>query len=222
MADASHELRTPLTILRGEIEVALRRPRSPEEYAEVLQSSREEIERLSRLTDNLLTLARADAGETLAHREPVDVAVVARDVCRKLAPLSAQRKVPLACEAPDPAMVSGDAVALEQMIFNLVENALRYTPPGERATVRVAARDSEVTVEVADHGSGIPPEHLPHLFERFYRVDKARSREFGGAGLGLSIVKTLVEAHRGHIEVRSEVGQGSTFAVRLPRSSGSH
>jgi len=218
VADASHELRTPLTILRGEVDVALRRPRSPDEYAEVLQSSREEIERLSRLTDNLLTLARADAGEVLVRREPVDVAAAAREVCRKLAPLSGQRKVPLACEAPGPAVISGDAVALEQMIFNLAENALRYTPPGESATVRVAAFDGGVTVEVADHGSGISAEHLPHLFERFYRVDKARSHEFGGAGLGLSIVKSLAEAHGGRVEVRSAVGQGSTFTVRLPFS----
>jgi heavy metal sensor kinase len=222
VADASHELRTPLTILRGEIDVALRRPRSPEEYAEVLHSSREEIERLSRLAENLLTLARADAGEALVRRESVDVSAVAREVCRKLAPLSEQRKVPLACEAPGTAIVSGDAVALEQIILNLAENALRYTPSGESATVRVAANDGGVIVEVEDHGSGIAPEHLPHLFERFYRVDKARSREFGGAGLGLSIVKTLAEAHGGSAEVRSKVGQGSTFIVRLPGSFHSH
>ena len=218
VADASHELRTPLTILRGEIDVALRRPRSPDEYAEVLQSSREEIERLSRLAENLLTLARADAGEALVRRESVDVAEIAREVCRKLAPLSEQRKVPLACTAPVPAIVPGDPVALEQMIFNLAENALRYTTAGESAKVGVAVTKGEVVVEVADHGSGISAEHLPHLFDRFYRVDKARSHEFGGAGLGLSIVKTLAEAHGGRVEVRSAVGRGSTFTVRLPCS----
>ena len=218
VADASHELRTPLTILRGEIDVALRRPRSPEEYAEVLQSSREEIERLSRLTENLLTLARADAGDAVVRKEPVDVATIASEVCRKLAPFSEQQRVPLTCETAGPAMVSGDAVALEQIIFNLAENALRYTPPGESATIRVATTDAEVTVEVADHGCGISAEHLSHLFERFYRADKARSREFGGAGLGLSIVKTLVEAHGGRVEARSEVGAGSTFTVRFQRA----
>jgi len=217
VADASHELRTPLTILRGEIDVALRRPRSPAEYADVLQSSREEIERLSRLVDNLMTLARADAGEALVRREPVDFTAIARDVCRKLAAFAEQRKVTLTCEAPDSAVVSGDSVALTQLLFNLIENALRYTPAGESAKVSVTRSDTEIAVEVADHGSGISPEHLPHLFERFYRVDKARSREFGGAGLGLSIVKTLAEAHDGSVEVRSEVGQGSTFTVRLPR-----
>ena len=152
------------------------------------------------------------------RREPVDVANVAREVCRKLAPLSEQRKVPLACEVTEPAVVPGDAVALEQMIFNLAENALRYTPSDESATVRVAVSDGEVIVEVADHGSGIAAEHLPQLFERFYRVDKARSREFGGAGLGLSIVKTLAAAHGGSVEVRSEVGKGSTFTLRFPRA----
>lgn len=216
VADASHELRTPLTILRGEIDVALRRPRSPEEYAEVLHSSREEIERLSRLTENLLTLARADAKQALVRRESVDLAAIASEVCRKLAPLSEQRRVALACEASNAAMVTGDAIALEQVIFNLTENALRYTPGGESATVRVTRSATEAVVEVADHGSGISSEHLPYLFDRFYRVDKARSREFGGAGLGLSIVKTLVEAHGGRVEVRSEVGRGSTFTVRLP------
>ncbi len=216
VADASHELRTPLTILRGEIDVALRRERSPAEYAEVLNSSREEIERLSRLTENLLTLARADANEALVRRERVDVTGVAHEVCRKLAPLSAQRKVPIECTVKEVAIVPGDSVALEQILLNLVENALRYTPAGESASVRVAQADTEVVVEVSDHGSGIAAEHLPHLFDRFYRVDKARSREFGGAGLGLSIVKTLVEAHGGTVEVRSEIGQGSTFSVRLP------
>ena len=216
IADASHELRTPLTILRGEIDVALRRPRSPEDYTDVLQSSREEIERLSRLTDNLLTLARADAGEALLRRDSVDIASVASEVCRKLAPLSEQCKVPLICEALVPAIVSADEVALAQILLNLGENALRYTPPGESATLRVTRGEREVMVEIIDHGSGIASEHLPHLFERFYRVDKPRSREFGGAGLGLSIVKTLVEAHGGKVEVRSEVGQGSTFTVWLP------
>lgn len=216
VADASHELRTPLTILRGEIDVALRRPRSPAEYAEVLHSSREEIERLSRLTENLLTLARADAGEVLVRREAVDVAEVARKACRKLANLAEQRKVVLTCAPAEAASVCGDAVALEQLILNLAENSLRYTPSGESAQVSVSMLDGEVFVEVVDHGSGIAPEHLPHLYERFYRVDKARSREFGGAGLGLSIVKTLAEAHGGTVEVRSEIGHGSTFTVRLP------
>lgn len=216
IADASHELRTPLTILRGEIEVTLRRQRSPEEYIEVLQSSREEIERLSHLTEDLLTLARADAGQALVRGEAVDLAEIARDVCHKLAPLSEHRKVALNCVATEATRVSGDPLALKQVLLNLVENALRYTPCGESASVQISRVGNEVVVQVTDHGIGIAAEHLPHLFERFYRVDEARSREFGGAGLGLSIVKTLVEAHGGRVEVQSEVGRGSSFIVRFP------
>jgi len=221
VADASHELRTPLTILRGEIDVALRRERTPAEYQEVLQSNREEIDRLSRLVENLLALARADAGEALARSESVDLAGVAREVCDKLKPLAARQRVSLCCEAADPAPVAGDPIGLERVLFNLIENALRYGPADETVSVRVTQDERFVKAEVEDRGSGIAAEHLPHVFDRFYRVDKARSRDFGGAGLGLSIVRTLVEAHGGRIEARSVVGKGSTFTVRLPRGGGS-
>jgi heavy metal sensor kinase len=215
LADASHELRTPLTVLRGEIEVALRRERSGDDYREVLQSAREEIERLSRLTENLLALARADAGEGIAAREQVDLSALAHEVARKLAPLSGLTGVTLAVEATQPVTVTGDSVALERVLTNLVENALRYSPRGENVTVAVARETEAVVLRVRDTGPGIAPEHLPHLFERFYRVDKARSREHGGAGLGLSIVKALIEAHGGTVSVASEVGQGTEFCVRL-------
>jgi heavy metal sensor kinase len=219
VGDASHELRTPLTILRGEIEVALRRDRSPAEYREVLQSSLDEIERLSRLVENLLALARVDAGETMAGLEEVDVADLARHVRAKLAPMAGERKIPLRCDAADSARVSGDPILLERVLFNLVENALRYTPPGEPVALRVRQSGPYVQVEVEDRGHGIPPDHLPHVFDRFYRIDKVRSREFGGAGLGLAIVKSFVEAHGGRVEARSELGKGSTFTVWLPRSA---
>jgi heavy metal sensor kinase len=216
LADASHELRTPLTVLRGEIEVALRRERTGQDYREVLQSAREEIERLSRLTENLLALARADAGEGIAAREQVDVVALCHGVARKLSSLSDLSGVTITVEAPDTAIVHGDSVALERVFANLVENALRYSPRGEGVTLSAATEADTVVVRVRDTGPGIPAEHLPHLFERFYRVDKARSREFGGAGLGLSIVEALVEAHGGGVSVASEVGQGTEFCVRLP------
>jgi heavy metal sensor kinase len=218
VGDASHELRTPLTILRGEIDVALRRERTAAEYRDVLQSNKEEIERMSRLVENLLALARADAGQALARREPVDVAGVARDVCAKLQPLADAQNVPLRCEAAEEAQVSGDPLALERIFFNLIENAVRYSPRGESVSVRIRQSGEFVIGEIEDHGHGIPAEHLPHIFERFYRVDKARSREFGGAGLGLSIAKTLVEAHDGRIEVRrgSTFTVGSASGVRIP------
>ncbi len=216
LADASHELRTPLTVLRGEIEVALRRERTGEDYREVLQSAREEIERLSRLTENLLALARADAGEGIAAREEVDLAALCQEVARKLSSLSGLTGVAVSVDAASPTFVHGDSVALERVFANLVENALRYTPRGEGVTLSVATEAGAALVRVRDTGPGIPAEHLPHLFERFYRVDKARSREFGGAGLGLSIVQALIEAHGGSVSVASEVGQGTEFCVRLP------
>jgi heavy metal sensor kinase len=218
LADASHELRTPLTILRGEIEVALRRERVGEEYRLVLESAREEIERLSRLADNLLTLARADAGEVARHCELVNMDDLCAEVCAKLKPLAQARKVGLVVENSKYTAVQANRLAMERVVTNLVENAVRYSPPDEQVTLRVNGNASEILLEVADAGPGIAPEHLPHLFERFSRVEKSRPRQGGGAGLGLAIVKSLVEAHGGHVAVRSEVGKGSTFTVWLPRA----
>ncbi|MBL9133007.1 MAG: HAMP domain-containing protein [Verrucomicrobiaceae bacterium] len=217
-ADASHELRTPLTVLRGEIEVALRKPRTAEEYREVLVSNKEEIERLSRLTENMLALAHVDVGDAITQRELVNVSEVCSTVAARLQNLAADRQITIHREesTSEPLSVNGDRVALERVIFNLVENAIRYSPPGESVTVRVSKTPPWIEVQINDTGGGIAPEHLPHLFERFYRVDKARSRAHGGLGLGLSIVKALVEAHGGSVSVRSEVGTGSVFTVRLP------
>jgi heavy metal sensor kinase len=217
VADASHELRTPLAIVRGELEVALRRDRAVNEYRDTLQSCREEIERLSRLTENLLALARADVGRALGPREPVDLGTVCREVCEKLGPLAAAKRLSLEVNASETAETIGDGLALEQVVCNLVENAVRYTPAGERVTVSARNDGAEVEVTVVDTGAGIPSEHLPKIFERFYRVDKARAREIGGAGLGLAIVRTLTEAHGGRVKVESVLGQGTRFTVRLPR-----
>ncbi|MBV6497846.1 MAG: Adaptive-response sensory-kinase SasA [Prosthecobacter sp.] len=216
LADASHELRTPLTVLRGEIEVALRRERPAEEYREVLESSREEIERLARLTENLLSLARSDAGEGLVTSESVDLAELCGRVCDSTSAAALEKRIHLVVDAPEPVFVNGDACALERVCLNLVENAIRYSPAGESVTLRAVTEDDEAVLSVSDTGPGIGPEHLPHLFERFYRVDKARSREHGGAGLGLAIVEALVKAHGGSVAVSSIVGRGTTFTVRLP------
>jgi heavy metal sensor kinase len=217
-ADASHELRTPLTVLRGEIEVALRKPRSAEEYRDVLVSNKEEIERLSRLTENMLALAHVDVGDAITQRELVNVSEVCSTVINRLQNLAAERQMIIQHEdtTTEPLSVNGDRVALERVMFNLVENAVRYSPTGENVTVRVSKAPPWIEIQIIDTGGGIAPEHLPHLFERFYRVDKARSRTHGGSGLGLSIVKALVEAHGGSVSVSSEVGHGSTFTVRLP------
>lgn len=219
LADASHELRTPLTVLRGEIEVALRRDRPAEEYRDVLGSSREEIERLTKLTENLLSLARSDAGESIATTEAVDVSAVCAGVQKALASQAAAKRISLSVDAPAPVWVNGDAEALERVCLNLTENAICYSPAGESVTLRVHAEGAEAVLSVSDTGPGIGAEHLAHLFERFYRVDKARAREHGGAGLGLAIVEALVKAHGGSVTVASLVGQGTTFTVRLPLMS---
>lgn len=218
-ADASHELRTPLTVLRGEIEVALRKPRTAEEYREVLVSNREEIERLTRLTDNMLALAHVDVGDAIAQRECIDAGELCSGVAARLQGLAAGRQIAIHVEVPEGGgslTVSGDRLALERVMLNLVENAVRYSPGGESVVIRLSKSPPWVEVAVIDTGGGIAAEHLPHLFERFYRVDKARSRAHGGSGLGLSIVKALVEAHGGSVRVESVVGRGSTFTVKLP------
>lgn len=221
LADASHELRTPLTVLRGEIEVVLRRERSAPEYREVLESSREEIERLSRLTGNLLELARSDAGESGTSRQPVELGALCDQVMRSLATRAEARQVTLALELhPDgPVWVQGDPLALERVCWNLADNALRYSPAGERVLLQVAREEETAILRVRDAGPGISAEHLPHLFERFYRVDQARVREHGGAGLGLAIVQALVSAHGGNVAVESTVGHGTVFTVRLPATA---
>lgn len=218
VADASHELRTPLTVVRGEIDVALRRDRPIEEYQEVLRSSKEEIEGLSRLVDNLLALAHADAGEVIASRREVNLEPLLADVVEKLTPFAEEQKVQLATESLESAAVNGDSYGLHRVFLNLIENGLRYTPAGETVTVRMKNDAMNVTIEIEDTGPGIARDHLPRLFERFYRVDKSRSREFGGAGLGLSIVQTLIQAHGGSIRVESELGKGTKFIVTLPKT----
>ena len=152
---------------------------------------------------------------------PVDLAVVCRDVAEQLSPLAATQNVRLQLELSESVTLSGDFFSLERAVRNLVENALRHTPAGEEIVIRAGAENGEARIAVIDRGVGIAPEHLPRLFDRFYRVDTARNRASGGAGLGLSIVKAIAEAHGGSAEVRSELGQGSTFTIRLPRGRGS-
>lgn len=220
VADAAHELRTPLTILRGEIQVALREPKNHPFLIETLRSSLDETVHLSRLVDSLLTLARADAGQVLVTRELVGLAPLVRSLLAKLEPLAAERRVRLegeVGEAAEDTVVTGDAVALERVLRNLVENAVKHSPANHPVRVTLTASAERVRLTVTDRGIGIPPEHLPRLFDRFYRVDAARRRTEGGAGLGLAIVKTLVEAQGGTVSVQSEIGVGSTFTVEFPR-----
>ena len=217
-ADASHELRTPLALLTSRADVALDRPRTPAEYRQALEEVRDDAGRLARLLGELLTLARADDGREALMREPVALADLIGDTVAALVPLAAERGVALATGTLAPCTVLGDQTRLTQLLINLMDNALKYTPAGGRVTVSLARSGDAATIAVADTGIGIPPEHLPHLFERFYRVDAARSRDEGGTGLGLAIAAWIARAHGGGIAVTSTVGGGSTFSVRLPLS----
>ena len=220
VADAAHELRTPLTILRGEIQVALREPGNHSFLIATLRSNLDEAVHLSRLVDSLLTLARADAGQQLVTRRPLEIAPLIRMSLAKLEPFAAENRVRLEFQADatlEGAAVEGDAVALDRVVRNLLENAVKHSPPDHAVTVSLTSREKRLLIEVTDRGIGIPPEHLPKLFDRFYRIDAARRRTDGGAGLGLAIVKTLVEALGGSVGVQSEIGVGSTFTVELIR-----
>jgi len=216
IGDAAHELGTPLAILRGEIDIALRRDRGAAEYRDALASCREEIERLSRLSENLLSLATSDSGAHLLHREPCDAAVLARAVHAKFSRAAAEKEITLTVQAPENLPWQADTLAIEQILSNLLSNALRHTPKHESITLSVAAEGPRIVLTVQDTGEGIPAAHLPHIFDRFHRVDKPRSRQAGGAGLGLAIVRTLVEAHSGRVEVESILGKGTTFRCVFP------
>jgi two-component system, OmpR family, sensor kinase len=216
-ADASHELKTPLAILRGDIEVALRRERTPEEYQRVLQSSLEEISRLTKLTEDLLTLARSDADESVLELEQVQLDQLASEARAYIAPLADSAGVALTYDAPaSPVAVRGDQKRLKQLLVNLLDNAIKYTPTGGSARLSLSVEDSCAVIEVSDTGRGIPAAALPHIFERFYRQTDPRDSRVTGFGLGLAISKWIVDAHGGSIEVDSREGQGSRFTVRLP------
>jgi heavy metal sensor kinase len=215
-ADASHELRTPLTALRTEVEVALRKPLSAAEQQQLLGSLLEELGRMSRLTDQLLTLSRRDAGVEQFDPAPLDLHSLVAGVVDTMQPLAESNGLRLRLDGQGLVQVVGDAGRLRQVFINLLDNALKYTPAGGTVTVRVGQRDLSATVAVVDTGIGIPPEHLPHVFDRFYRVDKARTRAAGGTGLGLSIAQSIIKAHGGTIEITASPGQGTVCTVTLP------
>jgi heavy metal sensor kinase len=217
VADASHELRTPISVIRGEAEVALSRERPAIEYRDSLAIVLDESRRLSVLIDDLLNLARADAGRFQLESREFYLNELLVDCCRSMRAPAAARRLTLECLPAADLQYRGDERLLRRLVLNLLDNAIRYTPPGGRITTAVEAGPGGVRIRVADTGIGIPPEHAPRVFERFYRTDEARSRAAGGFGLGLSIVKCIAEAHRGAVECASAPGRGSTFTVTLPR-----
>jgi two-component system heavy metal sensor histidine kinase CusS len=214
-ADIAHELRTPLHNLRGEAELALRRSRTPDEYREVLASNLEEYDRLSRMVESLLFLARAENPKTQVTRERFDVGEELGAVCEFCEAAATQGGVRLAVAAGGPLPAELNRSLFGRAVGNVVTNALDHTPPGGSVTVSADGHGDRVTVTVADTGCGIPAEHLPHVFDRFYRADTARAAG-GGVGLGLAIVRSIVELHGGSVEVASQVGHGTCVTLTFP------
>jgi heavy metal sensor kinase len=214
-ADAAHELRTPLTALKGGIEVALRAARSPDEYRRVLGSSIEEVDRLIRLAEDLLLLSRSGAGPEV-RREDVALEPLVLDVFDTAARLGHGRGVAARVGDMVPIAVRGDAAALRRALLNLVENAVKYTPPGGKIELSLTREDGTASICVQDTGIGIARRDAERIFEPFVRLDAARARETGGAGLGLAIAREIVRSHGGALTVDSEPGAGSRFTIRLP------
>lgn len=218
-SDASHELRTPLAVMRGDIEIALRRDRQPEEYQRVLTSNLEEILRLTRLVEDLLMLARADSNQAMLRAEPMAFDTLVEQTVDYLMPLAEQKSQTMVYEPPaqGPLMINGDGQRLKQMLLNLIDNAIKYTGKGGKITVSTQQEGKEAVLKISDTGRGIPAEDLPHIFDRFFRHSRNTSdKTVIGFGLGLSIVKWIVDSHGGKIEATSKVGEGTTFTVRIP------
>ena len=216
-ADASHELRTPLTAIRSVGEVALQEQKSPAEYRDVIGSMLEEVDRLTRLGESLLTLSRADAGHVQLQRMDISLLALTREASSMVEVLAEEKGQRMAIDGDAGLIVSVDRLVLRQGIVNLLDNAIKYSPRNTRILVRVGfGAAGQASLDITDEGPGIPSEHQPYVFDRFYRVDQARTREWGGAGLGLAITRWAVEAHGGEIDLTSKQGTGTTFHVSLP------
>jgi heavy metal sensor kinase len=218
-ADASHELRTPLTAIRSVGEVALQEPKGPEEYRDVIGSMLEEVDRLTRLVESLLILSRADANHVQLHRADTSLLSVVEEAASTLEVLAEEKRQKIDVGGDRDLVVSADRLILRHAIINLLDNAIKYSPAESSILLRVYRGEGKTAIlDVIDQGPGIPVEHQAYVFDRFYRVDKARTREWGGAGLGLSITRWAVEAHGGEINLKGEEGRGTTFRVSLPEA----
>jgi len=215
-AALAHELRTPLAALRGDIELALRAPGASEAHQAAFAGQLDEIDRLTRLIDQLLTLARAEAGQIHLRFAPVELGALADSIVGQLEPLAEARSIGLGCAQAEAVVVDGDAGWLQRLLLNLLDNALKFTPADGRIAVRVSRDGDAARIDVQDTGVGLSPDDAPHVFERFFRADPARSSSTPGAGLGLSLVQWIAVQHHGTVTVRSRLGEGSTFTVRLP------
>jgi heavy metal sensor kinase len=233
-SDASHELKTPLTILRGEVEVALRKERTSSEYQQILRSNLEEVDRMTQIVDDLLRLSRADHGEIQFNPKEIDLSEILREIVSQAHILAYAKNLHIQTSLPEEQVtILGDPIRIRELLLNLIENAIKYTEEGGGITIHLSKNRGTSSgkdggerlevekiglaeVKVTDTGLGIAKEDQGRIFDRFFRVDRARSREQGGSGLGLSICNWIVEAHQGKITVESEIGKGSSFIVRLP------
>ncbi|MGD1088517.1 MAG: ATP-binding protein [Verrucomicrobiota bacterium] len=218
VADASHDLRTPLTILRGELENFAEDARLDSELRDRVGSMLEEVVHLGKIVEQLFTLSRLDAGEAQTDWTRFDLSELTKTTAGQMHLLAEDKGISITCDAGEPAPVKGNRVRLKQVVVNLLDNAIKYTRANGKIQLRVLAVNGHAVLEVEDNGIGIPPDALPHIFERFYRVDQARSADSESAGLGLSIVKSICTAHGAEVEAQSTVGSGSSFRVKVPLS----
>ena len=217
VSNASHELKTPLSTMKILIETILYQdPFDPGMTKEFLTDVNKEIDRLSRIVSDLLTLVNIDSGGMKLNSADLDLHELLLEQVKRLAPLARENGIELECSAREVLEVNGDTVKLQQVIYNVIDNAIKYTPRGGEVHASLSRSGKRAVIRVSDTGIGIPAEDLPHIFDRFYRVDKARSRATGGTGLGLSIVKQIVKMHGGTIIAASEEGKGTTFVIELP------
>ena len=212
--DLSHELKTPLTILKGEFEVVLKKMRSSEEYEAILRSSLEEVDKMTGLVENLLMLASFESKKIMPDRTALDLSLLIQSVVNNIDKLARKKGIVISLAGQEGVTIIGDEKQFKQLFLNIIDNAIKYTPEGGKINVSVKTGDNNAIVSVKDTGVGIPTDDIAHIFDRFYRVHSARASY--GFGLGLSIVKAIVDAHRGNIEVESVPGQGTTFIVILP------
>jgi heavy metal sensor kinase len=215
-ADAAHELRTPLAILQGENEIALRTPGLPEDVRAVLSSNLEELERLTRVVTDLLTLAEVEAGTEILRKRPVELSSLLKDLIEQMNALAQERNLTFETGNLPDLRVQADDLWIRRALLNLIDNSIKYSRPGAKIEIWLKRVNSMAQIGIRDYGIGIHPEDLPRIFDRLYRTDPARSRTIGGAGLGLSIVKWIIEAHQGQIKVSSQPEQGTTIEISLP------
>ena len=215
--DVSHELRTPLTAVRGQLEVALFTAEKPEQFREAMVNALEDVEKLSSIVRALLLLSQAESGQVVLQKELIDIGLIASDVVDQFQIPALEKQITVKAQVESGLTVPGDPIQIERLISNLVSNALKYTPDGGCVTVRAGRGELGWTkLEIEDTGYGIAPENLPHIFERFYRVRTPLTNREEGLGLGLSFVSWIVSAHNGKLDVKSQLGKGTTFTILLP------